>query len=169
MTKLIDEIINEFLVNLDNLPDNERVYLRRSIGLRMCDASAAALAAFYKALPIDRETEKKQYEECWFVAACIHCQTLPRQKSRMSIETATAAYLASGASDSYRKRVINMMDTPYESDGCLISKLARHAMLLKNKGYALSGATIVTDLMFWNHPDRTVQKIWARTINRSGK
>lgn len=157
--------IQVFFEKLDKLASGQRVLFKRSAGLQLNEAAADTLNTFYHLLP---NTVKQRNENDYFLAACVHCLWNADAQGRMPMEKALAGYASSPeASDSIRKRFVSLLDTDYNEDGYLAVKLVRIAKLLKQKGFAVDGSTLVSDLRIWNSEYRSVQKKWARAFNRS--
>ena len=66
-------------------------------------------------------------------------------------------------SESFEKRFTTLLETPWEEDGFLCRKMERMAKYLKQKGYAVDGAPLLRDLLYWDHEDKFVQKQWIKT------
>lgn len=156
-------VIQTYFDNLDKLQTGQRVLFKRAAGLSLNQVSAETLTAFYAALP----ASVPQWQESdYFLAGCIHCLWSADTQGRQSMENAIAAFASTPeASDSIRKRFVSLLDTAYGDDGYLAAKLVRVAKMLRQKGFAVNGAPLVTDLRNWNGEYRSVQKRWARVFS----
>lgn len=156
--------VQEFFKALDRSATGQRVLFKRSAGLSLNEVDAATMTAFYRILP---HSVGRREENNWFLAACIHCLWNADTDGRQPMETALGEYASSpDASDSLRKRFINLLDIDYCDDGYLAAKLVRVAKLLKQKGFAVDGRTLICDLQYWNSGHRSVQKKWVRAFAR---
>ena len=154
------EKINGFFGRIDELPEKERILLRRGCGFMLRDAGADLLTLFYRLLPHDI----KWGEDRWFAAACIHCLWKADEKDRLPMEKAIALMRLNGdTSDSFEHRFTALMDTQWADDGYLNDKLVRVAKMLKQKDYAVDGGALLESLLRWNSEYRSAQKQWAKT------
>ncbi len=151
----------EFFQKIDELEKKHRVLLKRSCGLMLRETDAATMTCFYHILP---HNVKGYDEDKWFAAACIHCLWDVDTTGRKPMEDCIALLKQSGdASDNVEKRLINLLDTPWDEDGFLLSKLGRMAKMLAQKGYSIDGESLIKALLYWNSQDRSVQKKWIKT------
>jgi CRISPR type I-E-associated protein CasB/Cse2 len=70
----------------------------------------------------------------------------------------------SKTSDSFQKRIYTLLDTQWDCDYYMATKLLRLAKLLKQQGEAIDAAALLSDLLYWNSDSRRVQRAWARAI-----
>ena len=63
-------------------------------------------------------------------------------------------------------RVENLLDTTWDADGYMLTKLARLVKLVKQKSgdVAVDFPDFLEDLLRWNYDSQPVQRKWARTI-----
>ena len=146
----------KFFENLSNLSTGEKAALRRNAGIMLTDASGNAIIAFYKCLPY----EEKNREDVWFAVACIYC--LSKEHGTNGIEDCFA--IMKNDSDSIRNRLASLLDMKWDSDGFFLSKLSRMVKMTLQKGYLFDCEALLKDLLWWEHPDRFVQKKWAKAL-----
>lgn len=146
----------KFFENLSNLSTGEKAALRRNAGIMLNDADGNAIIAFYKCLPY----EEKCKESVWFAVACIYC--LSKDHGTVGIEECFA--IMKNDSDSIRNRLAGLLDMKWDDDGFFISKLSRMVKMTLQKGYLFDCEALLKDLLYWEHPDRFVQKKWAKAL-----
>lgn len=151
-----------FFEALGRLTGGEKAALRRSAGVVLADANGKAITAFYRCLPAGTP----QYdEEKWFAAACLHCMFAAERTLR--IEQIFSMLIAdSGASVSTQQRIEGLIDTDWDRDGYMLSKLVRLIKMAKQRvpEVGLNAPALLEDLLYWNNESRSVQRRWARTI-----
>ena len=75
--------------------------------------------------------------------------------------------IAGTDSESIRRRFHILLDADYDSwtgDGDLPYRLRQMVRYAANKGVGIDWPTLLTDLKFWGHPEKRVQKRWARSF-----
>jgi len=151
-----------FIERIDELQTGERTALKRSCGVLLNNADIRAFNAFYKALLLKVPAKD---EDIWFFAGCVRAQWDSTQRNALPFEKAMADFSKKDGSDSFQKRFVTLLDTPWSEDGYLAVKLTRIIKLLKQKGYVINAESLLRDLRGWNNEDRYVQKKWAKTFN----
>lgn len=167
------EIIDQYFDRIDNLSDENHIALRRSCGKMINELDAYTLSVFYRYIPdfvVNNNLNK------WLLATCIHClwnnDKSQGEVDRVSVEEALRAYRAekkNNLSDSFEKRIYNLLDTSWDEHGFMAEKYLRMVKMLKQKGYAVDGRCILEDLLFWDSDSRIVQRRWAKTLNSNYK
>jgi hypothetical protein len=157
------EIEQQFIKKIDCLPTGERVALKRSCGVMLDMAPGIAFQAFFKCLP--DSVNSYDYDK-WFAASCYRCLWKEDQIHAIPFENALKAVSAQGCS-AIEKRMMVILDCPWESEGFLCSKLARLMKLVLQKGYVVDIPAFLKDLSAWDSPYRNVQKKWVRTFYTS--
>ena len=153
------EKVNLFFQNINRLTTGDRAALKRSSGTRLNDSDAKAFGVFYKVLP--RGVPEWQ-EDKWFTIACLTCLSQPNTENGQLIEK--AMHKQKSDSDSFENRVISLLDCEWDEDGRMNTKLTRMIKLLKSKNSIIDTRALLNDLLYWDHPDRFVQKKWARAF-----
>lgn len=156
----MNDKIKEYFERIDKLNKKQRIKLKRSCGSMLNEADAETLSIFYRALPY----QVKYDEDKYFAAACIHCLWDADEANRKPMENAISllANKDAEASDSFEKRLMGLLDTPWDEDGYLNGKLERMAKMLKQKGYAVDGAELLDSLIAWDSADKRIQKKWIK-------
>ena len=148
---------------LNRLGTGERAALKRQAGILLKNADGKAIAAFYKCLPavVDGRAEGK-----WFATACLRCMWAPGEESDTPLERILSQLIArEQLSDSVRHRVETLIDTPWDGDGYLLTKLSRLVKLVRQKSEETPDfGSLLTDLEGWNGETQWVQRKWARAI-----
>ena len=68
-------------------------------------------------------------------------------------------------SDSMLHRVEILLDTAWDADGYLLTKLSRMVKILRQKTEEpLDFAALLTDMLYWNQDNQNVQQKWAHAI-----
>ena len=153
-----------FFDRLDRLGTGERAALRRETGTMLQDADGTALTAFYRCLPpaVDAWQESK-----WFAIACLRCLWDAGETEGTPLEQIIADLVRSGdLSDSTTHRVEILLDTKWDADGYMLTKLGRLVKLIRQKSdrRVIDFPALLDDLIRWNSESQTVQRKWARAI-----
>lgn len=154
---------NIFLERVDELSTGARVALKRSAGIMLSGADGKAISAFYRcAAP----TIPQWQEDRWFAAACLKCLWEPGEHAGEPVEKRMAQMIRSAElSDSMSYRVEGLLDTQWDSDGYMLTKLCRMIKMLRQKSpEAIDFAGLLEDLIYWNNENQSVQRKWARAI-----
>lgn len=154
----------KFFERLNRLGTGERAALRREAGNMLQNADGTALTVFYRCLPpaVDNWQEGK-----WFAVACLCCLWDAGETAGEPLEQVIAALLRSGdLSDSTAHRVQILLDTKWDADGYMLTKLGRLVKLIRQKSdrKAIDFSALLDDLIRWNSDSQIVQRKWARTI-----
>jgi len=169
-----DTHIKEFFSKLDAFDNKYRVNFKRSCGMLIKNTDAVTMRLFFSILPSNVTVLD---EDKWFAAASIHCLWDADEKNRKPMDECIGRYYVNPentgngteGSKSFEKRFSGLLDTPWDEDGYLCIKLERLAKLLKQKGYAIDGTSLLYDLLHWNHDDKFIQKKWIRTYYRTSE
>jgi CRISPR type I-E-associated protein CasB/Cse2 len=158
------ETQQRFFARLNQLGSGERAALRREAGTMLREADGAALAAFYRCLPasVDAVQESK-----WFAVACMRCLWDAGEENGKPFERVIAELIKrSELSDSTRHRVEILLDTRWDSDGYMLTKLARLVKLIRQRSdrTMLDFPALLDDMIYWNSEFQISQRKWARTI-----
>lgn len=158
------ETQNRFFQRLDRLSTGERAALRRSCGVMLRDAGSAAMTAFYRCLPpvVEQAQEGK-----WFAVACLRCLWDAGEMPGKPLEQILSSLIRRGElSDSAAHRVEILLDTKWDADGYMLTKLSRLVKLVRQKSdrAPVDFAALLEDLLRWNYESQTVQRKWARAV-----
>lgn len=151
-----------FFQRIDELPNGERVSLKREAGTMLHQADGHAMRVFYQCLPY---SVPQWQEERAFAAACLHCLWDRDENRRQPMEQ---IFYQLGrdqdVSESVGHRLAVLLDLPWDEDGFLLTKLSRLVRLAKSKGYAVDCRQLLEDLLFWNGEQQIIQRKWARAL-----
>lgn len=153
-----------FFAGLKNLGTGDRAALRRAAGLMLKDADSRAVAVFYRCLP--HEVPQWQ-EDRWFAVACLRCLWDTEAGEGEPFERIVGKMIRAeelSASTGHRAEVL--LDTAWDEDGYLLTKLARLVKLVRQKSdrAPIDFAALLEDMIRWNREDQSVQRKWARGI-----
>ena len=154
--------ITAFFEKLDSLENKYRVRFKRSCGLLLKESDTETMQTFYRLLPHNVGYSE---EDLWFTAACIHCLWAADETHRRPMQECIAG--VKDSSESFEKRFTGLLETQWDEDGYLCGKLERMAKLLKQKGYAVDGAELLSALLWWNDEEKRVQKRWIKVYWRT--
>ena len=152
----------EFIKRLAKLGSGERAALKRSVGTMLSEADTKALAAFYRCYPPTKD------EDCWFAVACLCCFWGKNLEDGEAVETIIVHLLErKEISKSMLHRVEILLDTEWDEDGFMLTKLTRLIQVIRQKsdGVNIDFAVLGRDLCEWKKKDSNkVQRRWAREI-----
>ena len=149
---------------LNRLGTGERAALRREAGIMLQDTDGMALTVFYRCLP---STVDSWQESKWFAVACLRCLWDAGETESTPFEQVIAELLRSGdLSESTTHRVEILLDTRWDTDGYMLTKLSRLVKLIRQKSdrKTIDFSALLDDLIRWNSDSQTVQRKWARAI-----
>lgn len=158
------EEINRFLLRLKTLGSGDRAALKRSAGTLLAETDGKAVAAFYRCVP--HGTPQWQ-EDRWFAVACLRCLWDAETEGGEAFEKVIGRMIqAEELSDSTGHRAEVLLDTAWDEDGYLLTKLTRLVKLIRQKSdrAPIDFAVLLEDLICWNAENQFVQRKWARTI-----
>lgn len=153
-----------FLLRLNVLGNGDRAALKRSAGTMLADADGKAVSAFYRCLPYG--TPQWQ-EDRWFAVACLRCLWDAESEGEEPIEKIIGRMIDEETlSESTQHRIEVLMDTAWDDDGYMLTKLTRLVKLIRQKSDRLpvDFAALLADLLYWNAENQAVKRKWARSI-----
>lgn len=153
-----------FLLRLKELGNGERAALKRAAGIMLTDADGKAVAAFYRCLPYG--TPQWQ-EDRWFAVACLRCLWDADAEGGEPFEQIIGQMIRDEKlSDSTLHRAEVLLDTPWDEDGYMLTKLTRLVKLVRQKSdrAAVDFFAMLEDLIYWNAENQSIQRKWARSI-----
>ncbi len=155
-----DEVIKTFFERLDELNSGDRAALRREAGVILKDAKGQAIRTFYQCLPY---AVPQWQEEYFFAAACLHCLWGADEQNRAGVmQILYELGREEETSKSTGHRLESLLDTKWDTDGYMLTKLTRLMRLIKSRGFAVDCAELLKDLACWNADSQWVQRKWAR-------
>lgn len=91
----------------------------------------------------------------------------PRGRS-LGASMASRVAVASSEEAALARRLTSLLTATFEPDGggSLPWRLRRAVVLLLSRGVSIDWARLATDVSHWNHPERFVQRDWARDFYR---
>ena len=153
-----------FFARLSALGTGERAALRRNAGNMLRQADGSAITAFYRCLPT--QTDRWQ-EDRWFAVACLSCLWDAEHTGTTPLEQIIASLIRKEMlSESTRHRVELLLDTDWDADGYMLTKLTRLVKLVRQKSDRtyIDFAALLEDLLYWNAETQSVQRKWAKAI-----
>ena len=164
----------QFIAKLEELQKSDRgrmAALRRNAGETL---TGRGTAWFYSLLPQNR----KKYREVYFLVATLF--DLNRVDGAYGDFGSTMFRLATAMQKSARdfRRFHILLDAEFdtvydredsdepwsEGGGELAYRLRQMVKLSASKGVGISWAELLVDLCHWSHPNRSIQKKWARSF-----
>ena len=153
-----------FFGRLNALNSAYRASLRREAGTMLRQAKGTAITVFYHCLP---PMENYWLEDRWFAVACMRCMWDEGPEGGKPIESVIAELIKSGdLSNSTKHRIELLLDTEWDADGYMLTKLVRLIKMIRQKSdrTLIDFAALLDDLIRWNSDSQIVQRKWARTI-----
>lgn len=158
------EEYHSFLSRLNGLGNGDRAALRRACGTMLFEADGKAIAAFYRCLP---HGIPQWQEDRWFAAACLRCLWDREMEGGEPFERVIGRMIrAEELSESTLHRAEVLLDTDWDEDGYLLTKLTRLVKLVRQKSdrAPVDFGALLEDLLSWNVENQFVQRKWAHAI-----
>lgn len=162
-------IDQDFITRLKNLKDNDRgafTALKRAAGTNIAQSRQGAIAAFYKILPYSLMNSKK--EEVYYLMATLYGHNDEYPFAGDFGETLRIVRNKFD-SESMDRRMTGLLDSKFATSkykiirgGEFAYKLRQLVKLAKSKDVGINWLQLLKDLKNWNHPEKFVQKKWAR-------
>lgn len=158
-------MLNEtFFERLDKLSTGDRAVLKRSTGRMLTDADSRAIAVFYRCHPAVKEYQQEQL----FAAACLHCMWNPEVHreplEQILLKLREQSEKLNGQIDGIEHRLIALLDTKWDADGYMLTKLTRLIKMTKQKDFAVDCEALFKALCQWNHPYQYIQRKWLQVF-----
>ena len=156
--------ICQFINRICWLGNGDRAALKRTAGIMLAEADGKAVAAFYRCLPFGIP---QWQEERWFAVACLRCLWDAETDGGEPFEKVVGRMLKDEkVSDSIGHRVEVLLDTAWDEDGYMLTKLTRLMKLILQKSdrEPVDFEGLLEDLIGWNSEKQYVQRKWARSI-----
>ncbi len=145
--------IAAFCQRLADLDPGERARLKRAAG-RPMSQSTETLGLFYRLLPAG---VPEREEETWFMLATLYPLAEPSAGGGLGSSLARARNEQNG------RGLDRRLETLLDSDGAQLPVRLRTALhMLQSQRVGVNWPLLLGDLLNWEHPDRFVQKDWAR-------
>ena len=152
--RTFDSRIVEFCERLAGLDAGERARLRRNAG-KSLNESRNALPVFYRLLP---PGVSDRHEDVYFLVATLHSFTTAGGSGDLGSALLRARTPQNGRG--LDRRVQVLLDADLDQ---LPFRLRQAVQFLRSTRVAVHWPMLLTDLLNWTHPDRFVQKRWARS------
>jgi len=166
----------EFINNLEQAIETNRAAIaafKRAIGCSIAE-DTNAMKYFYQMLPYP-VIGKRIQEEIYFLIATLFAYT--KRKGNISLPDALKKIKSSQKdTSSIERRFSILLDSNFEKDpfgsirpGELGNRLKGVISILKSNNEYIDWVSLLTDLLRWDHPDRIIQKKWARIFYKKEK
>jgi len=156
--KKLDPRIVQFVENLAALDPGDRARLKRNAGNRLNEANRAAGLFYHKVLPYGVPV---QAEDWYFLVATLY----PLEKEDKGPIPAnfglSLRHIRTGKNEAGLDRRVERLLDADEQQLPFHLRQAVH-FLASNRG-RVDWGNLLADLLRWTHPERYVQKNWART------
>lgn len=153
-----------FIERLQNLDRGDKAILRRNAGLSLGE-SRGVLGLFYQLVPANLSYD----EEIYFLVATLSPLN-DKGGSSGNLGDAMGRVRAISDSSALDRRMTVLLDSELETvsgryvkPGELGFRLRQAVKFLASKDVGIDWGTLLDDLLQWSHPDRWVQKRWARS------
>lgn len=151
--------LHAFVDHLYDLADREDLGPLAALRRSLQDPSGMAAQAFPHVVPFLPREEDAFRDRMYFLVAALFGEARTRQENVGLGAACRALQAKAGESPSLRARFVALLDAHPEDLG---DHLRRLASLLRAHGVALDWEQLLRDLLRARHPDRIVQRAWAR-------
>jgi CRISPR system Cascade subunit CasB len=153
-TRKIEQQAKIFINRLEELDAADRARLKRNAGQSLGEARHETLGLFYSLLPRDVH---HQQEDIYFLAATLFplADGGGRGNLGASLKEARNDKNAAGLD----RRVKHLLDA---DEGQLPFRMRQAIRFLQSNRVGVDWPCLLEDLMYWSHPERWVQRRWAR-------
>lgn len=145
--------IHRFIHHLQELDSGERARLKRAAGRPLAEARDV-LGLFYQLLP---RGVPAGHEEIYFLIATL----FPMADAGLGGDLGASLRRArlTKADPGLDRRVRILLDS---DAGQLAFRLRQVVRLIQSRRASVNWSELLKDLLYWSHPDRFVQRRWAR-------
>jgi CRISPR type I-E-associated protein CasB/Cse2 len=153
-----------FFQKLKGLGTGDRAALRRSAGEMLKEADGKAITVFYRCLPYG---VPQWQEDRWFAVACLCCLWDAESDNGAPFEKIVSNLIQEERlSSSTQHKVEILLDTAWDDDGYLLTKLTRLIKMIRQKSdrVPIDFSALLEDLIYWNAENQSVQRKWARSM-----
>jgi CRISPR system Cascade subunit CasB len=149
-----DQRITTFIANLNALDAGGKARLKRSAGKRL-DEAQRSLGLFYSLLP--RSGIPARQEPAYWLIATLY----PLADTTSTGSFGAALHRARSAK--YRRGLDRRVEALLDSDEAQLAyRLGQIVRFLHSDRVPINWQSLLQDLLYWDHPNRFVQKQWAR-------
>lgn len=154
MNEVANPIINRFLARLEKLDAGGRARLKRGAGQAIAEARETT-GLFYSLLPAG---VNEFQESAYFLIATLYPMTDAGGNDDFG------ATLRRAVNDKNRKGIDRRMQILLEADAAQLAFRLRQAVqFLRSQRVHVNWHQLLADVLLWTHPDRPVQRRWARS------
>ena len=153
-----------FFLKLKGLGTGDRAALRRAAGEMLKEADGKAITVFYRCLPYG---VPQWQEDRWFAVACLCCLWDVESDNGAPFEKIVSKLIREeNLSSSMQHKVEILLDTAWDDDGYLLTKLTRLIKMIRQKSdrVPIDFSALLEDLIYWNAENQSVQRKWARSM-----
>ena len=139
-----------------------RAALKRAAGKTMAAAGGNALTAFYQLQGIPKFSVRE--EKC-FAVVCAMClwDAGVWDKAEPLID-GVRRKVPTDNLKGFEKRLQALLDLSWDADGYFLTKLIRLVKFCKSKDVVVDPASLLADLLAWEHESHFVQKRWVKDL-----
>lgn len=150
-----DPVIKEFITRLGQLDSGGRARLKRNAGKRLSEAKHETLGLFYRLFTVP---PKPTQEETFFLLATLYPLAEGGGQGNLG------ALLRQARNEKNSKGLDRRMAILLDSDETQLAFRLRQAILLLHSSrIKLDWPCLLLDLLYWTHPEKFVQRQWARS------
>jgi len=150
----IDPRVAQFIHKLDGLDEGDKARLRRNAGKAISEAGDVT-GLFYRILP---SGVPMQQEEIYFLVATLF--PLNENGGAGNFGASLRRARTSSNDKGLDKRVEILLDAELSQ---LSFRLRQAVQFLRSNRVSTNWAKLLNDLLYWSHPDRFIQRNWARS------
>ncbi len=133
-----------------------RAALKRDAGKTIEDAAAKTLYQFYQVAP----TMLRKYAPQCFLAASLQCLYTEEDLPKAVPLAAAYQYMPEEGRDSFLRRLVMVLDTPYEEERMFALQLYRLVRFAKAKGVVVDCTALLADLISWKGRSNRIKRKW---------
>ena len=153
-----------FFLKLKGLGTGDRATLRRAAGEMLKEVDGKAITVFYRCLPYG---VPQWQEDRWFAVACLCCLWDTESDNGDPFEKIVSKMIREDSlSASTQHKVEILLDTSWDEDGYMLTKLTRLIKMIRQKSerVPIDFSALLEDLIYWNAENQSVQRKWARSM-----
>ncbi len=163
-----DQLLSKFLDRLTKLSPGDLAILKRNAGATIGE-SRGALGLFYKILPSGEKV--KRDEEIFFLVCTLKGLNKYSLSGNFGTTMRRLKQAQKTTSESIDRRMKLLLDCQFDAlsngrngGGALAHRLRQYVKLAASKEIGVDWKQLLRDLRRWSHPQRFIQKQWARSF-----
>jgi CRISPR system Cascade subunit CasB len=153
-------LCDEFITNLSKLDRGDRARLRRSAGRSLAESMDVA-GIFYRALPYQMPP---RHQEMAFLVATLFPMAPDANIGDFGVTLNRLASSGAGSKQGIERRFNALLDADRAALPFRMRQLVR---LVDSHRGQVNWRRLLRDLLYWDHPDRFVQRNWAMSFYRT--